>query len=192
MAAAGGEANGEELAVGCMVSLRTTLGDDVQGQIIAFDRLSNLLRSQEPEQAGGTATATAIPNRRNLRLIKANFINHFSLIAQGQDPLDLNNCYIDLGLIHAREEAALRQAHNDAGRIGVGVTAEAQAIFDALSKTLPVRWENTDIVVMNDIRVCSPYLPQNVSGGAPAANERVKKVLDSERKRLQARGPGQL
>ncbi|KAJ4813932.1 hypothetical protein LUZ62_026498 [Rhynchospora pubera] len=161
MAAAGGE----ELAVGCIVALRTTLGDDVQGQIIAFDRLSNLL---------------------------ANYINHFSLLAKGDDPLHLHNCFIDLGLIHAREDAALRQAHLDAERIGVGVTAEAQSIFYALSKTLPVRWENTDILVMNDIRVCSPYLPDNVSGGAPAANERVKKVLDSERKRLQARGPGQL
>jgi protein LSM12 len=30
---------------------------------------------------------------------------------------------------------------------------------------------------MNEIRVCSPYLPENVSGGAPAANERVKKVV---------------
>ncbi|KAJ4756874.1 hypothetical protein LUZ62_091279 [Rhynchospora pubera] len=186
MAAAGGE----ELAVGCIVALRTTLGDDVQGQIIAFDRLSNLLVIQEG--AAANANANAVPTRRNLRLIKANYINHFSLLAKGDDPLHLHNCFIDLGLIHARENAALRQAHLDAERIGVGVTAEAQSIFDALSKTLPVRWENTDILVMNDIRVCSPYLPDNVSGGAPAANERVKKVLDSERKRLQARGPGQL
>ncbi|KAJ3700607.1 hypothetical protein LUZ61_004312 [Rhynchospora tenuis] len=147
----------------------------------------SLKRSQE----GGSSKAAA-PNRRNVRLIKANYIKEFTVIGKGEDPLDLNNCYIDLGLINAREEAALRQAENEAERIGVGVTAEAQSIFDALSKTLPVRWEKTDIVVMNEIRVCSPYLPENVSGGAPAANERVKKVLDSERKRLQARGPGQL
>jgi hypothetical protein len=42
MAAEAG-ANGEEFAVGCILSLRTTLGDDVEGQIIAFDRPSNLL-----------------------------------------------------------------------------------------------------------------------------------------------------
>ncbi|OAY79269.1 hypothetical protein ACMD2_00080 [Ananas comosus] len=35
--------NGEDLAVGCFLSLRTTLGDEVEGQIITFDRLSNIL-----------------------------------------------------------------------------------------------------------------------------------------------------
>lgn len=84
---------------------------------------------------------------------------------------------------------------------------------------LPVRWDKTVIVVMNEVRVSSPYLPESVSGGTAAANERVKKVvrlltgwnfhsswilvwkliyiryfliqLEFERKRLQARGSSQ-
>ncbi|KAJ3694934.1 hypothetical protein LUZ60_000311 [Juncus effusus] len=176
---------GEDFAVGCILSLHTTLGEDVEGQIIAFDRPSNILKLQE----GGTTKAGA---RRNVRLIKANYIKDFTVIGRGEDPLDLKKCFVDLSLIHAREEAALRQAEIEAERIGVGVTSEAQCIFDALSKTLPVQWERTDIVVMKEIRVCSPYQTENVIGGTAAANERVKKVLDSERKRLQARGPGQM
>lgn len=43
--------------------------------------------------------------------------------------------------------------------------------------SLPVRWESTVIVVLNEVRVNSPYKPENVSGGAGAANERVKKVV---------------
>ncbi|KAF9677537.1 hypothetical protein SADUNF_Sadunf08G0117900 [Salix dunnii] len=140
----------------------------------------------------------------------------FSFVGQAEDPLDINKCYIDLHSLQAREEMALRQAEADAERIGVGVTAEAQSIFDALSKTgsnwgkgkghltprrcdrlgtltgieklLPVRWDKTVIVVMNEVRVSSPYLPECVSGGTPAANDRVKKVLEFERKRLQGRG----
>lgn len=42
---------------------------------------------------------------------------------------------------------------------------------------LPVRWDRTTIVVMNEVRVSSPYLPESVSGGTPAANERVRKVV---------------
>lgn len=42
---------------------------------------------------------------------------------------------------------------------------------------LPIRWDKTIIVVMNDVRVSSPYLPESVMGGTPAANERVRKVV---------------
>ncbi|XP_073118119.1 uncharacterized protein [Elaeis guineensis] len=176
-------ANGEEMAVGCILAIKTTLGDEFEGQIVTYDRPSNILVLQE-----GTTKPGA---RRNLRLLKANYIKDFTLLGRGEDPLDPKKCFIDLAAIQAREDAAMRQAEIEAERIGVGVTAEAQSIFDALSKTLPVHWDKTVIVVMNEVRVCSPYLPDNVSGGTPAANERVKKVLEFERKRLQARSPGQ-
>ncbi|KAK2975074.1 hypothetical protein RJ640_029466 [Escallonia rubra] len=154
----------EEFAVGCLLSIKTTLGDEFEGQVITFDRPSNIL---------------------------ANYIKEFSFLGQAEDPLDLKKCYLDLNTLQSREESAIRQAELDAERIGVGVTAEAQSIFDALSKTLPVRWDKTVIVVMNEVRVSSPYLSESVTGGTPAANERVRKVLELERKRLQTRGAGQ-
>lgn len=45
-----------------------------------------------------------------------------------------------------------------------------------------MRWDKSIIVVMDEVRVSSPYVPESVSGGAAAANERVKKVV---RKRMQ-------
>lgn len=42
---------------------------------------------------------------------------------------------------------------------------------------LPVRWDKTAIVVMNEVRVSSPYVSESVTGGTPAANERVRKVV---------------
>ncbi|OVA16272.1 Anticodon-binding domain [Macleaya cordata] len=170
--------SGEEFGVGCFLSIKTTLGDEFEGQIITFDRPSNIL---------GSKTGP----RRNIRLLKANHIKEFNLLGQAEDPLDIKKCYLDLNSLQAREESAIRQAEIEAERIGVGVSSEAQSIFDALSKTLPVRWDKTAIVVMNEVRVSSPYLPENVSGGTPAANERVKKVLELQRKKLQTHGPGQ-
>jgi hypothetical protein len=123
--------------------------------------------------------------------LKANYIKEFSFLGQAEDPIDANKCFLDLSSLQAREDLAIRQAEADAERIGVGVTTEAQNLFDALSKTLPVRWDKSVIVVMNEVRVCSPYLPESVSGGTPAANERVKKVLVLERRRLQTRGGSQ-
>ena len=40
-----------------------------------------------------------------------------------------------------------------------------------------MRWDKTVIVVMNEVRVSSPYLSESVTGGTPAANERVRKVV---------------
>ncbi|XP_050276811.1 uncharacterized protein LOC126718575 [Quercus robur] len=172
----------EDFAVGCLLSIKTTLGDEFEAQVITFDRHSNILVLQEGSKPGP---------RRNIRLLKANYIKEFSLLGQSEDPLDIKKCYLDLNSLQAREESAIRQAEADAERRGVGVTSEAQNIFDALSKTLPVRWDKTVIVVMNAVRVSSPYLPESVSGGTPAANDRVKKVLEFVRKRLHAGGGGQ-
>uniref|UniRef100_A0A0D9VKW1 AD domain-containing protein n=1 Tax=Leersia perrieri TaxID=77586 RepID=A0A0D9VKW1_9ORYZ len=178
------EGGGDEFAIGVLISVKTTLGEEFEGQIVSFDRPTNLLvihilsnpllllgSSQE-----GVGRAER-GERRNVRVLKANYIREFSVVGRANDPLDPAGCVLDLSAIHAREEAALRQAEIDAERIGVGVTPEAQSIFDALSKTLPVQWDKTDIVVMKEVRVCNPYLPENVSGGTSAANERVKKVV---------------
>jgi hypothetical protein len=37
------EAGGEEFAIGVVLSAKTTLGEEFEGQIVAFDRPSNLL-----------------------------------------------------------------------------------------------------------------------------------------------------
>uniref|UniRef100_A0A6N2MIW5 AD domain-containing protein n=1 Tax=Salix viminalis TaxID=40686 RepID=A0A6N2MIW5_SALVM len=191
----GSNINSEDFTVGCLLSIKTTLGEEFDGQFFFFFsivlkhqycyvsslRFLNYFISQEGSKPGP---------KRNIRFLKANYIKELSFLGQAEDPLDIKKCYIDLHRLQAREELAVRQAEADAERIGVGVTAEAQSIFDALSKTLPVRWDKTSIVVMNEVHVSSPYLPECVSGGTPAANDRVKKVLELERKRLQARGAG--
>ncbi|KAL3501227.1 hypothetical protein ACH5RR_035676 [Cinchona calisaya] len=171
--------NNGDFAVGCLLSIKTTLGEEFQAQVLTFDRPSDIL------------VLHILRPKRNIRLLKANFIKEFTFLGQADDPLDVKKCFLDLHNLQAREESAIRQAELEAERYGVGVTAEAQSIFDALSKTLPVRWDKTVIVVMNEVRVSSPYLPESVIGGTPAANERVCKVLEFERKRLQTRHGGQ-
>ncbi|XP_020595707.1 uncharacterized protein LOC110035760 [Phalaenopsis equestris] len=170
---------GEELGVGFVFSFITTLGEEFEGQIITYDRPTNIVIIQEGASKPG--------GRRNIRFLKTTYIKDHTSLRCGDNPLDSKKCFLDLAVLQAREEAALRQAEIEAERIGVGVTSEAQSIFDALSKTLPVRWDKTVIVVMDDVRVNCPYFPENVSGGTPPANERVKKVLELERRRLQAR-----
>ncbi|KAJ7538095.1 hypothetical protein O6H91_11G033500 [Diphasiastrum complanatum] len=173
---------GGDFAVGCHLAISTTLGDELQGHVLTYDKNSGVIVLQESGTTG---------LRGNLRFLKSSYIKDFTLLGQGEDPLAQQTLQVDISSLQAREEAAVRQAEAEAERIGEGVTQEAQDIFDALSKTLPVRWEKTSIMVMNEVCVSDPYLPENVTGGASAANERVKKVLALERRRLQARGASQ-
>lgn len=174
---------GDEITVGCILSIKTTLGEVLEGQVMSFDPHSNILVFQEGIQS--------VSGPRNIRLLKCNFIRDITYLGRAEDPFDFKKWDIDLNILQAREESAIRQAETEAERIGVGVTEQAQDIFDALSKTLPVHWEKTVIVVMNEVRVGSPYLPESVTGGTPAANIRVRKVLERVRKKMQNRGGSQ-
>ncbi|KAE8817717.1 protein LSM12 [Hordeum vulgare] len=45
--------------------------------------------------------------RRNVRVLKANYIQEFSVVGKYDDPLDPAGCVLDLAAIHAREEASV-------------------------------------------------------------------------------------
>ncbi|KAG0252464.1 hypothetical protein BG011_006950 [Mortierella polycephala] len=94
--------------------------------------------------------------------------------------------YVQLDKIQQREQQAVRDAQAAAARIGVGVSSIGQDIFDALSKTLPCRWANDQIVVMDEVIIAPPYEPENCKANASSSYTlaRVKKVLEGERMRL--------
>ncbi|PWN29684.1 hypothetical protein BDZ90DRAFT_273584 [Jaminaea rosea] len=64
---------------------------------------------------------------------------------------------IDASIAERREAAASREAQLRASKIGVGVTEFAQEIFEGLSKTMPCRWHQTQIVIMDEMMLAEPY-----------------------------------
>ena len=66
--------------------------------------------------------------------------------------------------------------------IGENVTEQAQEIFDALARTLPCRWNDQVIVVLDEISIAPPYT--DPTGGDDGFRERIKNVLLHERRRL--------
>ncbi|KAL6575761.1 hypothetical protein OROHE_000742 [Orobanche hederae] len=79
------QSQGDEFAIGCIPSIKTTLCEEFQAQLISFDRPSNLLilhilakiqylrKSQEESKSGAGP-------KRNIRLLKANYIKEFAYI----------------------------------------------------------------------------------------------------------------
>ncbi|KAJ5596233.1 hypothetical protein N7450_002691 [Penicillium hetheringtonii] len=90
----------------------------------------------------------------------------------------------------SREIKAVGEAIDREARRGKGVTREAQDIFDAFSRTMPARWDGSNIIVADAVTIGSPYRSDDcrpLVEGDTAALARVRKVLDMERKKIEFR-----
>ncbi|CAO3633798.1 unnamed protein product [Mucor hiemalis] len=87
--------------------------------------------------------------------------------------------YVKVDRLKSREGEALRGLGSQVSKMGVGVTKEAQDIFNALSKTLPCRWSKDTIVVMDEILITPPYSVNDCKANSTSAASlaRVKKVV---------------
>ncbi|RHZ87990.1 hypothetical protein Glove_26g177 [Diversispora epigaea] len=94
--------------------------------------------------------------------------------------------YVQMDRLHSKELLSVKDTQAALARIGVGVTQEAQEIFDALSKTLPCRWHKESIVVLDEVIISSPYDIENCKANSSSSGSlaRVKKVLEGEKRRL--------
>ncbi|KAG9414332.1 protein with role in RNA processing [Aphanomyces cochlioides] len=75
------------------------------------------------------------------------------------------------------------QAEKAIASIGKNVSPIGQAIFDALSKTMPCEWEEQNIRVMQVV-VSPPYDSSSCTGTNQAMLDRMKKVLDGVHRNL--------
>ncbi|GAK63417.1 uncharacterized protein PAN0_003c1621 [Moesziomyces antarcticus] len=119
---------------------------------------------------------------------------------------------VSLKAAQLREADAVKQSLTKVARIGKDVSQLGQQVFDALSKTLPCRWHNSHIIVMEEVVISGPgydaastnvpgftqdqlqsYIDGTNTSPAPdgaqsKANswQRVTKVLQGERRKMNA------
>jgi len=182
-----------EWAVGCKVTLSTTLGEVVSGEVFAYDHQTKCLvireRKVDVDEADKVLNQTPSSGSWNARIINASFIKEVLSAERpsSSDSTSLSLPVVDLDRCEKREKRSLEDAQKRAELIGIGVTREAQSVFEALAKTMPCKWDETKIIVLGEVTIESPYLVQNCSAapGSESTLDRVKKVLVEERKKLQ-------
>eukprot|EP00245_Coleochaete_scutata_P011415 TRINITY_DN4232_c0_g1_i1.p1 TRINITY_DN4232_c0_g1~~TRINITY_DN4232_c0_g1_i1.p1 ORF type:complete len:190 (-),score=56.41 TRINITY_DN4232_c0_g1_i1:449-1018(-) len=165
---------------GFLVGVKTLLGEKFDAEIVMYDKATSIVVLQDPGSSG---------TRRNLRFLKTSIVEEVTILSEEPKKMDLHIVQVDPAVLLAREEAAIRQAEAEAQHIGRDVTTEAQELYDALRKTLPVRWEGKSIVVMDDVRISPPYLPEDIVGGDQGVLERVRKVWILSLRNLKGRDP---
>eukprot|EP00798_Chlamydomonas_sp_ICE-L_P019808 gene19808-26490_t len=166
-----------EWVVGNEVVIRTVFEEEAKGIVFAFDKATDMVVLKE---------TGAFNNVSNIRFIKAACVSQVLKNDKPKAPLDLHLPTVSMERCKKREERALQAAEVEASRVGFGVTKEAQAVFDALHKTMPCHWKGKSIVVLQEVLIDEPYTPESCHADAhgQALLERVKKVLAAERSRL--------
>eukprot|EP00803_Ostreobium_quekettii_P002229 evm.model.scf_2205.1 EVM.evm.TU.scf_2205.1 scf_2205:1018-3768(+) len=92
------QSNGCDWSIGCHVTLRTTLGEELTGSVFTFDRLTNCLALVEDGDAPGLV---------NFRVLKATFIKEVVSAQRPAQPTPQHLPFVDLMEGFRREQMAL-------------------------------------------------------------------------------------
>ncbi|KAK4528640.1 hypothetical protein GAYE_SCF62G6585 [Galdieria yellowstonensis] len=170
----------DDWIVGLDVELCTFDGKEYRGVVYTYDADANCVVLVKPSKDAP---------KSDLRILKASLIKNIQVLgkADGVDHLPQQLPPLNLEALKVREEQALQKARKDLSRIGVGVSQQAQEIFDALCKTLPCQWEGDTIVIFDSVKLKKPYGVQDLEGTEVEAVNRVKVVLENELQKLQQR-----
>lgn len=163
----------------------------VTGTLWTYDPTTSLvvLSTASSTAPSNPTTAQNPPSqKRSYHLVKTNQIKSVVVLSTTPSPDSVSLPPLDQlratppAELKARLDKAVRADMAERARVGKGVSEEAQALFDALGRTLPVRWHNTSMVVMDEVIISAPYGVKNVQGGKGAGEriERVRKVVSPE------------
>lgn len=190
-----------ESIIGLRVKVQTLLDETQIGEIYAYDAITNTLALQKEPK-----TSLPYPTTWDFSILKISCLKDIQVIGEASDGLftrDGNNTMkdsspftrsrphirpISLDIIPAREKESIKKHQAAIARKGIGVTQEAQNLFDSLSRTLPCRWEKQSIIVLDEVHIDPPYTVDACWASSKDSKSylRVCKVLEGERQRLDA------
>lgn len=165
-----------DAAIGSTIRMTLVTGEEVSGEVFTSDKAADVIVLK---------TAGSKPDQHGLRMISLKAVK--DILERTPPPAGYQMEKLPDVLedrLARREQEAVKAAEVEAERIGQGVTREAQALFDAIAKTLPCRWSEKSIVVLDEVLIQEPYKPDSCTGGNATALQRVQKVLEHERKRM--------
>ncbi|KAE9008393.1 hypothetical protein PR003_g17616 [Phytophthora rubi] len=160
-------------AVGAKVRVLTGAQESFEGVIFTLDPVANFLVLEEQDGA-----------KSRTRIFQLEALEKVEVLEPAPAGLQLTLPAISEEELQRVEQRNKGLAEKALASIGQGVTGEAQAIFDALNKTMPCEWEGANIRVMGEVVIKPPYQPQNCVSANTQVLSRVKKVLEGEKSKL--------
>ncbi|KAJ6231544.1 protein lsm12 [Anaeramoeba flamelloides] len=142
----------------------------LEGWLFTFDNQTKLIIVESPDER---------TEKKDYTFIKMDSILNLKWVDKLKKNLfSIKNTNTNQKKIQSRLQNTIREFDQKAKNIyGKNVTVKAQKIFDSLNKTMDCSWENSSIVVLQEVYVNSPYSVDDVVGGSEQTNNRVKLVL---------------
>ncbi|GAA5980443.1 hypothetical protein JCM10908_001656 [Rhodotorula pacifica] len=170
----------------------------VEGSLFTYDSSFVVLASDPGANASSkgedAASTAATAQRRTFTFLRTSQITSVAVLSATATDSSLPTPTTPLPPLpstptdlSARVDRAVAEDRRARARLApAGAAPEAQGLYDALAKTLPVRWAGNSIVVLDEVVIESPYEAQNVKGAKGSAErvERVKKMVEGLRARL--------
>ncbi|XP_047232090.1 protein LSM12 homolog A isoform X2 [Girardinichthys multiradiatus] len=162
---------GEYFSVGSHVSCLTCLGQQLQGEVVAFDYQSKMLTLK-------CASSSGKPNLNDVILINLAYVSDVDIIhdrTETPPPLASLNVSKLANRARTEKEDKLSQAY----AISAGVSVEGQQLFQTIHKTIKdCKWQEKNIIVMDDVVISPPYQVENCRGKEGSALSHVRKIGD--------------
>ncbi|KAK5781718.1 Lsm12p PWA37_004617 [Arxiozyma heterogenica] len=148
-----------EHVIGFKVKVINLLDVITEGKIYSFNSVNNTITLQ---------TSRKNQSFYDFRIIKCSFIKSLQVI--GDKPSTnsfkkqiIKPYMVNLDRIETFLNQEIERSNKNSLLKGKGVTPEGQTIFDMIYKTIPdTRWDDKDIVILDDIKVVPPYKIDNI------------------------------
>jgi len=175
----------EYFQVGSVVSCTTCFDQRLQGEVMAFDRQTKMLSIKNP--------SSAKPGTYDINLINMNMVKAVKVVKEAtESPPPLAN--LNYAKLMTRASMALNEKHRAVMAVGVGVSPQAQRLFNTISKTIDeIKWGGKDgkeISIMSQVTISPPYLSADVRGKEGQALNHVRKIVDKFHKDEEKRESG--
>lgn len=162
---------GEYFSVGSHISCFTCLGQRLQGEVVAFDYQSKMLTLK-------CASTSGKPNLNDVILINLAYVSDVDIIndrTETPPPLASLNVSKLANRARTEKEDKLSQAY----AISAGVSVEGQQLFQTIHKTIKdCKWQEKNIIVMDDVIISPPYQVENCKGKEGSALSHVRKIVE--------------
>ena len=177
----------DKLSVGLPLTLTLIGSEIITGNYYGYDSSNSLLiltTALPPTTSQLTtllSSSSTLPQNRNYHLIKSTQIKSLEILSPTPQPLLAlapPPSLLTPTATASRVKSALQSAEQSSDFTQLEeLPEEMRQIVMSMRKTLPVKVQNGLVIVMEEVKIKSPYAQSDVTGNNPERVERVRLVV---------------